>query len=86
MEKIEFYLKQVQFQRKNPNNKLTTTQTDAIPEKEKAIDRYAHSEQKFDHSETIDIFRNRQIFMETEFFTIYFCEFCFTSSFLINPS
>ena len=59
MEKIEFYLKQVEIQRKNPNSKLTTTQTDAIPEKKKAIDHYAHSEQKFDHSETIDIFRIR---------------------------
>ena len=86
MEKIDIYLKQVQLQRKNPNNNLTTTQTDPIPEKKKVIDRYAHSEQKFDHSETIDIFRNRQIFSETELFTIYFCEFWFVNSFLINPS
>ena len=86
MEKIEFYLKQFEIQGKNTNKKLTTTQTDAIQEKKKAIDHYAHSEQKIDHSETIDIFRNRQIYRETELFTIYFCGFWFASSFLINPS
>ena len=86
MEKIEFELKQVQIQRKNTNNKLTTAQTDKIPEKKKPIDHYAHPKQKFGHSETIDIFRNRQIFSETELPTLDFCEFWFTSSVLINPS
>ena len=56
MEKIEFYLKQVQIQQKNTNNKLTTTQTGKIPGKKKLIDCYAHREQKSDHFETIDIF------------------------------
>ena len=63
---------QGQIQRKNTNNKLTTQQTGKIPENKKPIDRHPHPEQKFHQSQTIAIFRNRQIFSETELPTFDF--------------
>ena len=58
-------------------NKFTTTQNNRIPENKKPIGQYAHPEQKFDHSETNEIFRNRQIFRETNYPCLIFHDLVF---------
>ena len=58
--------------RKTIYKNLTKTKTNKSREKKKLIGGYAHSEQNDDHSETIDFFRNCQIFSELSLSTIDF--------------